>query len=346
MEAPSATRHCDRLARLPSWYHNQSPPRLTPDGHKTLSAHTPENSPYQIAAQTAVFGLLINLLLGVVKLIGGILGSSFALISDAVNSLGDVFMSLVVVYALKVAQRPPDEEHPYGHTRAEAIAGSNVALLVIVSALLVGWEAIERINIQHNLPPVWTLWIAGANVLIKEGLYRWSIRIGKRTRSSVVIASAWDHRSDAFCSLAVLIGLSIVRWGGQSWIGADEVAALIVVGAIIWSASQLFRSSASELMDVQAHDELVTQIRQAAEAVPEVREIETLWVRKSGLEYFADIHIEVDDSLTVAEGHRIGHEVKDKLLERFPMLRDVLVHLEPYPHIHQTKEKPSDSHQE
>ncbi|MCA9110440.1 MAG: cation transporter [Planctomycetaceae bacterium] len=299
-----------------------------------------------VATQTAILGLLINLLLGVVKLVGGILGSSFALISDAVNSLGDVFMSLVVVYALRVAQRPPDDEHPYGHTRAEAIAGSNVALLVIVSALLVGWEAIQRINVQHDLPPVWTLWIAGANILIKEGLYRWNIRIGKRTRSSVVMASAWDHRSDAFCSLAVLIGLGIVRWGGQAWIGADEVAALVVVVAIIWSASQLFRSSASELMDVQAHDELVAQIRQAAEAVPDVREIETLWVRKSGLEYFADIHIEVDQHLTVAEGHEIGHRVKDRLLEQFSMLRDVLVHLEPYPHLHENSKKLPDNHEQ
>lgn len=310
-----------------------------------MKLKTPHPSPYTVATRAAILGLLVNLLLGVVKLIGGILGSSFALISDAVNSLGDVFMSLVVVFALRVAQRPPDDEHPYGHTRAEAIAGSNVALLVIVSALLVGWEAIQRIRIQHHLPPFWTLWIAGANVLIKEGLYRWNYRIGKRTRSSVVIASAWDHRSDAFCSLAVLIGLGIVRWGGESWIGADEVAALVVVAAIIWSAAQLFRSSASELMDVQADEELVTEIRQAAETVSEVQVVETLWVRKSGLEYFADIHIEVDENLTVAAGHEIGHRVKDHLIQQFPMLRDVLVHLEPYPHTHATKKELSDSHE-
>ncbi len=289
-------------------------------------------NPYREATGAALLGLVVNLALGVVKLVGGIVGSSFALISDAVNSLGDVFMSLVVLFALRIAQRPPDDEHPYGHTRAEAIAGSNVAVLVIVSALLVGWEAIQRLGIQHNLPPVWTLWIAGGNVLIKEALYRYSLRIGKRTKSSVVIAGAWDHRSDAFCSLAVLVGLGIVRWGGPDWIGADEVAALVVVAMIIWSGASLFRKSASELMDVQADEELVQQVREAAETSPDVKAVETLWVRKSGLEYFADIHIEVDQNLTVAEGHRIGHHVKDHLLEAFPMLRDVLVHLEPYPH--------------
>lgn len=274
----------------------------------------------------------MNLLLGVVKLLGGLTGGSFALISDAVNSLGDVFMSLVVLFALRVAQRPPDAEHPYGHTRAEAIAGSNVALLVIVSALLVGWEAIDRIDAAPHVPPVWTLWIAGANVLIKEALYRYSVRIGRRMRSSVVAASAWDHRSDAFCSLAVLVGLLVVRWGGPQWVGADKVAALVVVAVIVWSGMALFRRAASELMDVQAEDELVQRVRSAAEAVPQVMAVEKLWVRKSGIEYFADIHIKVEQSLTVAEGHRIGHRVKDQLLQAFPPLRDVLVHLEPYPH--------------
>ena len=291
-------------------------------------------SVYQEATRAAALGLAVNLILGVVKLVGGVVGQSFALISDAVNSLGDVVTSLAVLFALRVAQQPPDDEHPYGHTRAEAIAGSNIALLVILSALLVGWEAVQRISVPHALPPVWTLWIAAANVLIKEALYHYKRNVGRRTGSSALMANAWDHRSDAFCSLAVLVGLGIVRWGGPAWIGADEVSALVVVVAIVWSGVKLFRSSSSELMDSQADEQLVQEIRQVAEAVPEVRAVETLWVRKSGLEYFADIHIEVDAHLTVAAGHRIGHAVKERLVSKFPNLRDVLVHLEPYPHIH------------
>lgn len=290
---------------------------------------------YREATQAALLGLAVNLVLGIVKLIGGILGKSFALISDAVNSLGDVFASVVVLFGLHAAQRPPDAEHPYGHTRAEAIAGSNVALLIIMSALLVGWEAIQRLNIHHELPPIWTLWIAGANALIKEVLYRYKLRIGQRTGSSSVIANAWDHRSDALCSLAVLIGLGVVRWGGPDWIAADEIAALVVVVAIVWSGLRLFHNSSSELMDLQADEELVQQIRMTAESVDGVKAVEKLWVRKSGLEYFADIHIEVEQSLTVAEGHRIGHLVKDRLVAEFPALRDVLAHLEPYPHLHE-----------
>ncbi len=289
---------------------------------------------YREARRAAALGLVINLALGLVKLIGGVVAGTFALVSDAVNSLGDCLASGVVLFALSFAERPADEEHPYGHTRAESIAASNVALIVILSAAAVGWEALERMFTVNNVPPAWTLWIAAANVVIKEGLYRYKTIVGRRTRSAAIVANAWDHRSDALCSLAVLVGLAIVRWGGSAWSWADEAAALVVVGAIVWSGIKLFQQSASELMDPQADAELVAHIRSAAESVPGVCAIEKLFVRKTGLEYLADIHIEVDGQLTVEQGHRIGHAVKDHLINQFPPLRDVLVHLEPFPHKH------------
>jgi cation diffusion facilitator family transporter len=282
--------------------------------------------------RAALWGLAVNVGLGVAKLVGGVVGHSFALITDAVNSFGDVFATLVVLAALHVAQRPADPEHPYGHSRAEGIAATNVAVIIIISALLVGWEAVQRFDTNHPLPPPWTLWIAGANAVIKELLYRYKVAVGRRTGSAAIIASAWDHRADALCALAVLVGLAVVRVGGADYVWADEAASLVVVAAITWSGVKLFRSSASELMDLQADDELVGRIRQAALAVAGVRGVEKLRVRKSGLEYFADIHIEVDPQITVAAGHEIGHAVKDRLLHEFPALRDVLVHLEPHPH--------------
>ncbi len=314
------------------------PPNQVDESRGELSNRKSVSELYREVTHAAILGLVANLVLGVSKLIGGIIGNSFALIADAVNSLGDVVTTLVVLFAFRVAQRPADPEHPYGHTRAEGIAASNVALLVIISALLVGWEAIHRFFIQHNIPPVWTLWIAAANMLIKEGLYQYKVRVGRRTGSAAIIANAWDHRSDALCALAVLIGLGVIRFGGVRYIWADEAASLFVVSVIVWSGIRLFQSSASELMDVQADPIFVGRIRAAALKVAGVEDIETLWVRKSGLEFFADIHIEVEQSLTVAEGHRIGHQVKDRLLLNFPNLRDVLVHLEPFPHPHESSE--------
>ncbi len=287
---------------------------------------------YRTATRAALVGLATNVILAAVKLAGGILGNSFALLSDAVNSLGDVFTSLVVLFALRVAQRPADEEHPYGHTRAEAIAGSNVAVLIVVSAFLVAWQAVLSLTRGDALrPELWTLWIAGGNVVLKEALYQYKIRVGKRLGSASLIANAWDHRSDALSALSVLIGLLLVHFGGPRWAAADQVAALFVAGAIVWSGGGLLRATAHELMDRQADDPLVRQVRAAAREAPGVSGVEKLWVRKSGLEYLVDIHIEVAPHLTVAEGHRISHLVKDGLLRRFPNLRDVLVHLEPGP---------------
>lgn len=301
---------------------------------KTSVNAVPSGSPdplYREVTQAAQLGLWVNLGLGVAKLLGAVFGNSFALLADAVNSLGDVVTTLVVLFALRVAQRPPDAEHPYGHSRAEGIAASNVALLLILSALGVGWEALQRIREVHEIPPTWTLWIAGLNVVIKESLYRYKIRVGRRTGSSAIIANAWDHRSDAFCALAVFIGLTTILIGGPKYIWADELASIVIVGAITWSGVELLLKSSSELMDVQADPEFVQQIREAALSNSAVRAVEKLWVRKSGMEYFVDIHIQVDGQLTVEEGHRIGHEVKDLLVRRFPALRDALVHLEPFP---------------
>jgi cation diffusion facilitator family transporter len=289
---------------------------------------------YREAVWATWLGLAVNLALGITKLVGGLAGHSFALISDAVNSLGDVFTSVVVLLAFRIAQKPADAEHPYGHTRAEAIAGSNVAILVIVSALLVGWRAIQGLPApRHEIPPAWTLLIAGVNVVIKEALYQYKIRLGRRASSSAVIANAWDHRADAFSALAVLVGLLLVRLGGSRFLVVDEAAALIVVVAILWSASNLLWASGQELMDAQADQSFVDQIRATAAGVDGVSMIDKLWVRKSGLEYLVDIHIQVPADQSVAQGHHISHLVKDELLDRYTNVRDVLVHLEPYPHV-------------
>jgi cation diffusion facilitator family transporter len=293
-------------------------------------APAPPDSLYQQVWKAAWIGLIANLALGLTKLIGGIIGDSFALISDSVNSLGDVLATVVVLVAVRIAQRPADDEHPYGHTRAEAIAALTVSILIMFSAVGIGWEALNRLTLQHSLPETWTLWIAGVNVVIKECLYRYKVRVGRRTGSQAMIANAWDHRSDALCALAVLVGLALIRWGNGRLMWADEAAALVVVGAILFSSSRLYRDSASELMDLQADGTLVDQVRTMALTIPGVRGVEKLMVRKSGLEYFVDIHIEVDPQLSVSEGHRIGHIVKDRLTACFASIRDVLVHLEPF----------------
>jgi cation diffusion facilitator family transporter len=284
---------------------------------------------YRDARQAAWVGLVVNLLLAIVKLIAGIIGQSMALLADAVNSMGDTVTTVVVLVAMHVARRPADEEHPYGHTRAEAIAGSSVAIIIAVVAAITIYKSFTYWHAEHILPPIWTLWIAGGNAVIKECLYHYKKRVGIRTGSSALIANAWDHRADAFCSLAVLVGLSVVLFSDGKYFFADELAAMIVGVAILFSAGELYFKGANELLDAQGDKQLLVDIRATAMNVPGISDVEKLRVRKSGLEYFADIHIQVPPEWTVAKAHSLGHAVKDELLTTYPKLRDVLVHVEP-----------------
>ena len=167
-------------------------------------------------------GMAVNAVLSAVKFAAGVLGHSHALIADAVESSADILSSIIVWRARVLAAEPADREHPYGHTRAEAVAGSNVALLLILSALWIGWQALSTLGEASPAPELYTLAIAAVNILLQEGLYRYESNVARRTGSSAVRATAWDYRLDALGSLAVLIGLAISYWGGAAWRAAGE----------------------------------------------------------------------------------------------------------------------------
>jgi cation diffusion facilitator family transporter len=289
---------------------------------------------YRQSRRAALLSLGVTLTLGVAKLLGGLLGHSVALLSDAVHSLGDALAAASVWGALLWAQRPADREHPYGHTRVEAVAGSNVALLLILSALWVAYESLSSLPEQSPEPEMYTLAIAAVSVLLNEGLFRYSSRVARRTGSSAVLAASWDQRLDAFGSLAVLVGLALAKW--QGWHTADHIAAFIVALVILWAGVRLFWGSLQELMDRQADPDFLQAVRREALAVPGVRGVEKLLIRKSGLEHLIDIHVEVTPEISVREGHAIGHAVKDRLLERMVTVKDVLVHIEPAASVRRT----------
>jgi cation diffusion facilitator family transporter len=284
---------------------------------------------YRRSRRAALWAVAVTLSLGAAKLVGGLWGHSVALLSDAVHSLGDALSAAVVWGALVWAQRPADREHPYGHTRAEALAGSHVALLVILSALGVGWEAVRSLGEPAQTPEWYTLAIAAVSVVLNEGLFRYSRHVALGTGSRAVLAASWDQRLDALGSLAVLVGLALAHWGGPAWHAADHFAALPVAAVILWAGGGLFWGSIQDLMDRQAEPEVLAQVRREAEGVPGVRRVEKLLVRKAGLEYLVDIHIEVDPGISVREGHDIAHRVKDRLVARIVTVKDVLVHVEP-----------------
>ena len=284
---------------------------------------------YRQARRAAWLGVATNVALGGSKLVGGIFGQSFALMSDAVHSFSDVFTSAMVLVGMRISQKPADAGHPYGHTRAESIVASNVALLLVLSSVWLGWRAIGEMGAPHPMPAIWTLWIALGSVVVKEALYQYKVRVGRRIRSASIVADAWHHRSDAFSSLAVLAGLAVVHIGGRAWVGADDIASLVVAGSILWAGVLLFRESLHELMDRQVEAEFVHQVRDVAGRVSGVHGVEKVWVRKAGLEYSVDLHIEVDPNLSVRDSHALAHDVREALLEAIVPIRNVLVHVEP-----------------
>jgi cation diffusion facilitator family transporter len=284
---------------------------------------------YRLSRRAAALGLIVSLALAVAKVIGGLYGHSIALVSDSIHSLGDAVVSIVVLIALRWSQVPADKEHPYGHTRGEAVIGSNIALLLVASAVAVIWGSLATLTTPSPQPEIYTLVIAVASIVLKESVFRYNVAVADKTGSLSLKATAWEHRTDVLSSLAVFIGLVLVMLGGPAWHAADHWAAVFVGLCIGWTGSRLFWASLQELLDRQAEPEVLETVRNEALAVPGVQEIEKLLARKSGMEYLVDIHVEVNPLLSVREGHTIAHAVKDRIISRMPTVKDVLVHIEP-----------------
>lgn len=278
----------------------------------------------------ALQGVAINVVLAIVKISAGLIGHAYALIADGVESMLDVGSSLIIWSGLKFAEKPPDEEHPYGHGKAEPIAGIIVSLCVMGAAVGLAYESIQGLRAAEPvMPKPFTLIVLVGVVVIKEFLFRRVAKLGKEAGSTALKTEAWHQRSDAITSAAGFIGISIALLGGKGYEQADKWAALAACAVIAINGILLLIPAFLEIMDTAPAGEVSGEIRATAGAVPGVRQIDKCYVRKMGLEYYIDIHVQVDGDLSVREGHRIAHEVKDHLREKHPAVRDVLVHIEP-----------------
>jgi len=288
-----------------------------------------------LAGQKVVLaGVFLNLFLSAGKIAGGLLGRSNALIADGVESLLDLFSSLLIWVALKYAAKPPDEEHPYGHGKAESLAALIGALVLAAAGALIAHASILHLMAlahghPHPSPSPWTLLILIGVILLKETLYQVMAGRAKRIGSNALLADAWHHRSDAVTSIAAFIGISISLIGGRGFESADDWAALFACLVIFYSAYNMLQLSLGEMMDAQVSDEDRATILAEACSVPGVLSAEKCRVRKSGLALLADLHIRVDGEISVREGHDISHAVKNRLMSSDLPLEDVTVHIEP-----------------
>jgi len=298
---------------------------------KSGSARPPADAPHpaQEGVRSTIVGIVFNVLLAAGKAVAGTLGHSYALIADAIESLTDVASSLVVLIGLRVAMRPPDQNHPYGHGKAELLAATIVSLALFAAAVTIAVESIHEIRTPHLSPHGWTLAVLAGVVVLKEGLFRYVGKVGEVAQSTVVATDAWHHRSDAITSGLAFVGISIALIGGKGWESADDWAALLASFIIMYNAYRLVRPAVMELTDSVPGTGLSEEVRQIALTVPGVLALDKSWVRKMGFEYYVDMHVVVDRDMPVWRGHEIAHLVKEALRAANPRIADVLVHIEP-----------------
>lgn len=280
-------------------------------------------------------GIIVNVLLTILKAIGGILSGSRALLADALHSASDIVGSIVILFAVKVAVKPPDEEHPYGHGKAENVGSIIIALLLIVVGIEISISSVKILFGEvPTAPGLLALVIIAISIVIKEILFYYKLFLGKKYRSTALISEAWHHRSDSLSSLAALIGVGAALLGQKlGWpilIYGDALAGIVVSLIVIKVGYSLAQESFGVMMEkVLSQDE--SQIyRQTVLTVNGVERIDQMHARTHGSYVIIDIKISVNPKITVREGHSIAAEVKEILLDKHTDIEDVFVHVNPY----------------
>lgn len=280
--------------------------------------------------RAARFGILANTALAAFKLVAGIVGHSYALVADAIESSADVASSTIVLGGLQVADREPDESYPFGYGKAETLAGAVVALMLLGASVAIAVEAVREIRTPHHAPAWWTLLVLVVVIIVKSGLSRWVEGVATEIGSTAVKGDAWHHMSDALTSAAAFIGISVALLGGPGWEAADDWAALVASLVIAVNGVLLLRPAVADLMDRSADAEVLASIRDAALTVDGVRAIEKLFVRRVGIGYRVVIHVQADALMTLRDAHTLGGLVSKAIHARVSAVQAVMVHMEPF----------------
>jgi cation diffusion facilitator family transporter len=281
------------------------------------------------AKRTTIISLVSNLLLATVKWFAGYFGNSFALIADAIESTTDVFSSFLVLLGIQYSTKPADENHPYGHGRAEVLVTFLVVTFLVVSACVIAYQSIQNILSPHLPPKTFTLIVLGAIILWKELSYQWVKKKSREIKSTVLEAEAWHHRADAITSVAAFVGITIAIIFGSNYAAADDWAALLASFFILYNAFMIFRPAWGEMMDENLHEDLIKEIKEMSLQVSGVIDTEKCFLRKTGMKYHLELHAIVSAEVSVREGHDISHHLMDKLKNEFDYLGRISIHIEP-----------------
>jgi cation diffusion facilitator family transporter len=310
----------------------------------TMTNHADEKmNPHQIRMTRIVswVGMLINILLSVFKIVAGYFGRSQTILADGFHSLSDTVTDIAVIVGVNYWYAPPDETHPHGHRRIETIITQFIGIGLVVVAVGISYKAVVTLHQMHSGPPDMIALIAAlVSIVSKEILYHWTVFVGKKIKSSAVVANAWHHRSDAFSSIPAALAVLVARLY-PSWSFVDHVGAIIVSLFILQAAWKIVWPSLKELADTGASPEINSEIEKIVLSTEGVLSAHKVRTRKIGYGYQVDLHIQVEGNITVIEGHNISEDAKTRLIQKGPNIIDVIVHLEPQIQVTPTKKSAS-----
>ncbi|SDK87552.1 cation diffusion facilitator family transporter [Lacicoccus qingdaonensis] len=291
---------------------------------------------YRQAQRATIIGIVVNIILAIIKGIGGIMGNSRALIADAVHSASDVISSVAVFIGIRAAQKPPDREHPYGHGKSENVATLIVAILLVVVGFEIMYNSISSIwtETANEVTSMMVLYIIIFSLVIKEVLFQYKYRLGRKISSPALVADAWHHRTDAISSAVALFGVGLTIIGSRFdipyLIYFDPIASAVIAIIIMYMGFQLAKEAVSMTLEVVLNEDETRDMMMTVKAVEKVVKIDSLSARSHGSYVIVDIKISVDANITVEDGHKIARNVKQKLIREHDIVRDVNVHVNPY----------------
>ncbi len=287
-----------------------------------------EENRYKIGKKVSIIGLAVNILLSIVKILVGIAFASMALIADGLHSVSDIASTIVILISIKFSQTPPDKNHPYGHGKAEPIGTAVLALILLVTGFVLIKDTFLSIFAENTVQPgIIALWVALISIITKEALYQYTVRIGRKINSKGLIADAHHHRSDAFSSIAALIGVAGARLGLPF---LDPLAGLIVAFFIAKIGFDILKEAVNELMDCIPDVEKVKEYKEIVNGIKGVINVDDIKLRSYGPKLYVELSVAVDNNLSVGEGHDVARNVKDHLKDNYSSVQDVLVHVDPW----------------
>lgn len=287
-------------------------------------------NPEKTAVKVSMVSIIGNLVLSVFKLFAGITAHSGAMVSDAVHSASDVFSSIIVIIGVKLSAKASDKEHPYGHERLECVSAIVLAVILLITGLFIGADAIRNISAGNfenlAIPKIFALVSAGISIIVKEAMFWYTRHYAKSLKSDALMADAWHHRSDALSSVGALIGIAGARIGFPV---LDPVASLVICLFIAKASVDIFRDAIDKMVDHSCDEETENNIRKCVMEQDGVLEIDLLRTRVFGNKIYADIEISVNSDMSLKNAHAIAENVHSAVENLFPDIKHIMVHVNP-----------------